>query len=454
MLLAQVLQIWCNSNTRICRGRNIVCREDGQTRTPRHFRPSRKRRELDLVHPLEATVPDALASSLSGGERDGHRERLRTRFAAHDPSFDELSAIELLLTFSIPRVDVRPAAALLLEKFGNLDGVLSAAPEELSGLTGIKEASVTLLKLVDCLSKRRGASSLPLSVVQTEEKSVDTAPAPSRSFQTLLPVPEAQVEMFLDGPARANESGKSSPKKVIQDALLTEGLLAVKLAGECQTLEQLQEELLKKLGQNSMETRRRYAQSILRWFFRDGIDGILRRVWMTYQDDAILADLLRWSFLEQEEVMGASVAQALFPLENGIAIPTIYFEKFLSDFLGEAPPEKTRERLKSNLKRLGFLERAQGKPDRLMPVVPQKTSLLILLHHLFASKSLRTVELRILFANPFWKYLGYKSEDTVRNVLREADAAGVIGKYIVADQLEQVTTCFTLTELLERRVRI
>jgi hypothetical protein len=39
-------------------------------------------------------------------------------------------------------------------------------------------------------------------------------------------------------------------------------------------------------------------------------------------------------------------------------------------------------------------------------------------------------------------------------VLREADAAGVIGKYIVADQLEQVTTCFTLAELMERRVRI
>ena len=152
--------------------------------------------------------------------------------------------------------------------------------------------------------------------------------------------------------------------------------------------------------------------------------------------------------------MGACVAGALFPLENGITIPASYFDKFLEDSLREAPPEKTRERLKINLKKLGFLERAKGKPDRLTPVVPQKTSFLILLHQLFAPNSVRTLELRNLFANPFWKFLGYKSEDALRQLLREADAKGVVGKYIVADQLEQVTTCFTLDEVLARRVRL
>jgi hypothetical protein len=64
---------------------------------------------------------------------------------------------------------------------------------------------------------------------------------------------------------------------------------------------------------------------------------------------------------------------------------------------------------------------------------------------------LRTIELRYLFAHPFWKHLGYKSEDGVRAVLRAADVAGLVGKYVVADQLEQVTTCMTLDELLTRR---
>jgi hypothetical protein len=242
--------------------------------------------------------------------------------------------------------------------------------------------------------------------------------------------------------------------KAIQDALLPEGLRAVKLSTECRSMEELQHKLLNTLSQNSLETRTRYSQSILKWFFRDGIDGLLPRAWRAYADEAIIDDLLRYSYLVQEPLMGACVANALFPLENGLVIPPSYFDKFLTDFLRETPPEKTRERLKINLKRLGFLERAKGKPDRLASVAPQKTSFLILLHNLFASRWVRTVELRNLFANPFWKYLGYKTEDAVRSVLREADAARVIGKYVVADQLEQVTTCFTFEELLQRQVRL
>jgi hypothetical protein len=190
------------------------------------------------------------------------------------------------------------------------------------------------------------------------------------------------------------------------------------------------------------------------WFFGDGIDGLLSKAWRTYRDEDVMGDLLRWSYLAHDPIMGACVADALFPLETGIAIPPSYFDRFLIGYLGAPPPEKTRERLKINLKRLGFLERARGKPDRLTSVIPQKTSFLIMLHHIFATRSVRTVELRTLFANPFWRYLGYKSEDAVRNVLREADATGVIGKYIVADHIEQVTTRCALPEWLEKGMRL
>ena len=152
--------------------------------------------------------------------------------------------------------------------------------------------------------------------------------------------------------------------------------------------------------------------------------------------------------------MGACVTEALFPLEEGMLIPPNYFDRFLNDYLNEAPPPKTRERLKSNLMRLGFLSRARGKPDRLTPVTPTKTGFLILLHYLFAADGPRTIELRRLFANPFWKYLGFKSEDAVRRVLREADAAGLLGKYVVADQLEQITTRMTLDELFGAKAQL
>lgn len=265
-------------------------------------------------------------------------------------------------------------------------------------------------------------------------------------------IPQDQPHIVPGGTSTFRSSGPPTRKVAIQDALPAEGLLAVKLAAGCKSLDELTELLLKNLGQNSIETRRRYVGSIIGWFFHDGIEGLLPKVWRAYADESIILDLLRWSYLANEPIMGACVADALFPLENGIAIPPIYFDKFLTGHLGEAPPEKTRERIKINLKRIGFLERSKGKPDRLNPVVPRPTSFLIMLHHLFAPKSVRTVELRTLFSNPFWKFLGYKSEDAVRNVLRQADAASVIGKYIVADQIEQVTTCFDLDEWLSRRL--
>jgi hypothetical protein len=87
-------------------------------------------------------------------------------------------------------------------------------------------------------------------------------------------------------------------------------------------------------------------------------------------------------------------------------------------------------------------------------VNPTPTATVILLHHLFAPDGPRTVELRNLLAHPFWKHLAYRSADRVRAVLRAAEMAGVIGKYVVADQLEQATTRFSLDELLARKERL
>jgi hypothetical protein len=180
----------------------------------------------------------------------------------------------------------------------------------------------------------------------------------------------------------------------------------------------------------------------------------VRNVWAAYNDESVAADILRYLYLVSEPIMGACVAEALYPLEEGMLIPADYFDRFLRNHLGGEPPPKTRQHLKTNLMKLGFLARAHGKPDRLRPVIPTNTACLILLHHLFAPNGPRTVEIRHLLANPFWKYLGFKSEDAVRTVLRGADAAGVLGKYIVADQLEQVTTCLTLHDILARKVRL
>jgi hypothetical protein len=243
-------------------------------------------------------------------------------------------------------------------------------------------------------------------------------------------------------------------RKAIQDLLFTEGLLAAKLSRDADSLETLQVQLISQLPQNSAATRTRYAQSLVKWFFPDGLSSLLPRVAVAYVDEAITSDVLRCCYLMAEPIVGVCVAECLFPLESGMRVPAHYLDRFLREYLGAEPPPRTSKRLKTNLMRLGFLGRSRGQPDHLLPVNPTPTSTLVLVHHLFAPAGPRTVELRHLFAHPFWKYLGYKAEDAVRGVLRAADVAGLVGKYVVADQLEQVTTCFSLDELLARGARL
>jgi len=266
-------------------------------------------------------------------------------------------------------------------------------------------------------------------------------------------MPQPAIATLRKPPSRQS-AATTNGQRTLQDLLFAEGLLAVRLSMHLDALEVLQSQLVSHLHQNSLETRSRYARSILKWFFPNGVGSLVRHVWAAYNDESITADILRYLYLVSEPIMGACVAEALYPLAEGMLIPAHYFERFLSDHLGGEPPPKTRQRLKTNLMKLGFLARTRGKPDRLQPVIPTHTAFLIVLHHLFAPNGPRTVELRRLFANPFWQYLGFKSEDTVRAALRSADAAGVLGKYIVADQLEQVTTCLTLHEILARKVRL
>jgi hypothetical protein len=375
-----------------------------------------------------------------------HRERLIKQFLADDSTLAEEQKLELLLSYSMAGEHVAPLSHSLITSFGCLDRVLRADTYQLLQVPGVGELCVCLIKLTDSIRRH----------VDHRAATNQTAVIPDQS--RLLTAHE-QRELFARNQANHTDGEKSVPvrlrsRKTIQDILLSEGLLAARLALETKSLPELREKLSGQLSQNSIETRRRYSQSVIRWFFTDSVNGLVARTWASYKDEAITNDILRYLYLVQEPVMGLCVADALFPLEPGISIPPTYFDRFLADFFKGEAPNKTRERLKQNLKKLGFLERSKGKPDRLANVTSQKISSVLLLHHLFAANSVRTIEVRHLLANPFWKYLGYKSEDAVRSVLREADAAGLFGKYIVADQLEQITTCFTLDEILERNARL
>jgi DNA repair protein RadC len=82
-------------------------------------------------------------------EHAGHRERLRARFAqAGLAGFAPHEALELLLTFAIPRRDVNPLAHRLINHFGSLPRVLEASAEDLQAVPGIGPHAASLIGLM------------------------------------------------------------------------------------------------------------------------------------------------------------------------------------------------------------------------------------------------------------------------------------------------------------------
>jgi len=79
----------------------------------------------------------------------GHRERLKRLFMNSGlEGFEPHNALELLLFYSIPRIDTKPIAKELISTFGSFDRVLEASPEELVKVKGVGKETATFLKLV------------------------------------------------------------------------------------------------------------------------------------------------------------------------------------------------------------------------------------------------------------------------------------------------------------------
>ena len=78
--------------------------------------------------------------------QSGHRARLRKKFL--DEKLEEYELLELLLTYAIPRRDVRALSRQLYKKYGTIPNLLSAPMESLLQNEGIKESTATFFKVI------------------------------------------------------------------------------------------------------------------------------------------------------------------------------------------------------------------------------------------------------------------------------------------------------------------
>ena len=94
-------------------------------------------------------------------DNSGHRERLKKRFMlGGGRDFPDYEMLELLLTLSIPRRDVKQIAKQLLAKFGSFAGVINAPAAALYEVPYVKENSYVVFSIVREAAIRSSWSSL------------------------------------------------------------------------------------------------------------------------------------------------------------------------------------------------------------------------------------------------------------------------------------------------------
>ncbi len=114
---------------------------------------------LPLFDDDEVEIVPALPSGKRPSYIADHRKRLRARFLSGGAqALPDYEMLELVLFRAIPRQDVKPLAHKLLETFGDFNRVIAAPPERLAQVTGVGEAVICELKIVEAAAQRLARS--------------------------------------------------------------------------------------------------------------------------------------------------------------------------------------------------------------------------------------------------------------------------------------------------------
>ena len=130
------------------------------------------------------------------GVHDGHRERKREQFLrCGADSFADHELLEMLLYYAIPQRDTNPIAHALLDRFGSLQAVLAAPPEELMEVPYVKDRAAVLLRLIPALFQRA------LTSGEDREVILDTRERIGEFFRRIYVgyATEVMYQLCLDG---------------------------------------------------------------------------------------------------------------------------------------------------------------------------------------------------------------------------------------------------------------
>ena len=124
---------------------------------------------------------------------ENHRKRMMERCQKTEfDSFADHEILEMLLYYSKPRCDTNETAHILLERFGRIDNVFEATPEELMTIDGIGERSAVLMQLI-----RESARRYTKAVMQNRKRFTHIREVAEYAHACFVGATTEQLYLFL-----------------------------------------------------------------------------------------------------------------------------------------------------------------------------------------------------------------------------------------------------------------
>ncbi len=101
-----------------------------------------------------------------------HRQRVKDRFRSEGlDNFKAVHALELLLFYAVPRIDTKPLARDLLNRFGSFSQVLEAPEAELMTVHGVGKEIATFLSVINAVGRyyQKSRTERPVILDSTEK---------------------------------------------------------------------------------------------------------------------------------------------------------------------------------------------------------------------------------------------------------------------------------------------
>ncbi|UDQ99178.1 DNA repair protein RadC [Lentisphaerota bacterium WC36G] len=146
---------------------------------------------MSIIDDKEKKLNSTLSENLTPENNPaGHRQRLKQRFLSNNlAGMHDYEVLELLLTYSIPRRDVKPLAKRLLAEFGSIANVFDADIKELVKVKGIAENSAILISLL---------RNIATMYLEQQALDVDVLRSPKKVYDfARMKLGNSNIEQFL-----------------------------------------------------------------------------------------------------------------------------------------------------------------------------------------------------------------------------------------------------------------